>query len=211
MIPSFLMIPLSLISAFLLFHGAFFRYSAHIALTSGLSFTASLLIALFSGAFSAGSMNLSALAAYIQNLPTLLVLGIPAGAVILCILVMKFVRKASPILIILFSSHLPILAVASLFSRNVSPLSLLIGSLVSSALLLLLLFKWRVPLLITSSSVAGAYALAALFSLFYYFTPAVSITLFIILLFSGAAVQNSTRKKAENRAAQEKDKESPSL
>ncbi len=187
------MIPLSLISAFLLFHGAFFRYSAHIALFFSSFLTAHLGILLLQqdGGAPTGE-NLLTYAAELRFYQELIII---AAAVLITFVFIRYARKALPPLISGLSSALLPLMISSLAQEPLALNWFLILWAITAAALIIAGHLRREWTAIAGSAAAGGLALSLLFSSFYYFTRPVMLILALILAGSGFAIQKSTRKK----------------
>jgi len=205
-IPATLMIPLSLISAFLLFHGAFFSYALGISLFFSLLFAFHL--AFFSFQTSAPALpTFQELLEWATQLPFYQSLIIIGMTLLTTYLVTRFCRKVAPsVLIILAPSSVPV----GLTLLTHQSISYLVASIVYILLVFVLFiaeYRFRRWTAIIASSAAGGTALSLLFSSFYYFTTAVTVILAVILIGSGVLIQNGTRKKQETSSREEMNSE----
>ncbi len=188
------MIPLSLVCAFLLYHGAFFRFSPHLSLFFSSLFSIHLgvyLITVSSSLFPIGAELLD----FALNLPVGQSLIIALSSLIITYLILKFGSKGVPFIIAALASPVFLIIVNSLLPSPFSLITSLIIDLFLLALLVISVIRWREWTAITASSLAGGIGLAILFASFYYFTLPVAIILGIILSGSGFLIQKSTKGK----------------
>lgn len=206
-IPATLMIPLSLISAFLLFHGAFFSYAL------GISLFFSLLWVFHLGYFAVQSSapalpTFEKLLEWAIQLPfyqTLIIAGI---TFLITYLITRLCRRCAPyVLILLAPASVPVGLTLLTHQEIGYPAASIVYTILVAALLIAYYRSHQGTAIITSSA-AGGIALSLLFASFYYFTTVVTVTLAVILIGSGVLVQNSTRKKQNSPSGGEKTGES---
>ena len=198
-IPATLMIPLSLISAFLLFHGAFFSYAL------GISLFFSILVTSHLGFFSlqnssSAIVQAQELLAWAVGLPfyqTLVILGL---TLLTTYLITRFWKQGAPVILILLAPVSVLPTVSLLIHQPISYRVSAIVYILVTVTVFIARYRSHQWTAIISSSVAGGVALALLFASFYYFTAMVTVTLALILIGSGILVQNSTRRKREETA-----------
>ncbi len=190
------MIPLSLISAFLLFHGAFFTYALAISLFF------SILITVHLGYYALQSSSpaiaqAQELLAWAVRLPFYQAVIIIALTLLTTYLITRFWRRGAPVILMILAPVSVLPAASLLTHQPISYLSSAIVYILVTATVFIARYRSRKWTAIISSSTAGGIALALLFASFYYFTTVVTVTLGLILIGSGILVQNSTRKKRE--------------
>ncbi|MBN2859711.1 MAG: hypothetical protein JXK93_05545 [Sphaerochaetaceae bacterium] len=206
-IPATLMIPLSLISAFLLFHGAFFSYAL------GISLFFSLLWVFHLGYFAIQSsaptlptfQEMLEWATQIPFYHTLIIVGI---TFLMTYLITHFCRRCAPyVLILLAPTSVPV-GLTFLTHHGIGYAAASSVYMLLVSVLLIAHYRSHQGTAIITSSAAGGIALSLLFSSFYYFTTPVTVTLAIILIGSGVLVQNGTQKKQDIASKREQDNES---